>query len=72
MVIITENPVKKNGPKFTEELLIVVWRPIYATVTTGLQIPPDWYCFHLQYFSAKPAEVAESLIAQLHSLAMLT
>jgi hypothetical protein len=62
MFIITEDPVQKNGAKFTEELWIVVWRPIYfnygAAKSPGLGLLPS---------SAKPAEAAEILIAQLHS-----
>jgi hypothetical protein len=42
---IIEDPDKKNGAKFTEELRIVVWRPYI--LTTGLQRAPDWGCFHI-------------------------
>jgi hypothetical protein len=37
-----------------------------------LQRALDWDCFHLQYYSTKPAEAAESIIAQLHSPGNLT
>jgi hypothetical protein len=37
-------------------------RPVYS----------NWDCFHLQYYSAKPAKAAESLIAQLHSQGLFT
>jgi hypothetical protein len=33
MFIITEDPVKKNGAKFTEELRIEVWRRVYWNYT---------------------------------------
>jgi hypothetical protein len=48
---------------FTDELRIVVWRPEYsnygAAKSPGLELLPS--------SKAKPAEAAESLIAQLHS-----
>jgi hypothetical protein len=51
LFIITEDHVKKNGTKVTQELRIVVWRPYF--LITGLQRAPDWDCFLLQYYSAK-------------------
>jgi hypothetical protein len=39
MFIITEDPAKKNGAKFTEELRRVCTAP---RITTGLQRAPDW------------------------------
>jgi hypothetical protein len=45
MIIITEDPVKKNGAKVTEELWIVVWRPVYsnygAAKSHGLVLLPS-------------------------------
>jgi hypothetical protein len=54
MFIVTEDPVKKNAAKVTEELRIVIWRPVYSKYA-GLQRAPDWDFFHSQYYSAKPA-----------------
>jgi hypothetical protein len=42
MFIITEDPVKKNGAKVTEDLRIVVWNGAPYFLTTGLQRAPDW------------------------------
>jgi hypothetical protein len=52
MFIITEDHVKKNGAKVTEELRIV-WRPVYSNYRAPKS--PDLDCFHIQYYSAKPA-----------------
>jgi hypothetical protein len=52
MFIIAEDPVKKNGVKFTEELRIVVWRPEYsnyryrAAKSLGLGLLPSSILFH--------------------------
>jgi hypothetical protein len=69
MFIITEANVEKTGAKFTEELRIVVWHPINsngAAKSFGLGLLPSLILFR------KPAEAAESLIAQLHSQGELT
>jgi hypothetical protein len=43
LFMITEDPVKKKGAKFTEELRMGA----PYILTTGLQRAPDWDCFDL-------------------------
>jgi hypothetical protein len=86
MIIITEDPVKKNGAKVTEELWIVVWRPYFLK---GLQraldcmgLLPSSILFRQNNICMSTAlgsqnrgattVAAESLIAQLHSQGKLT
>jgi hypothetical protein len=49
MFIITEDRVKKNGAKVTEELRIVVWRPVFsnygAAKSPGLGLLPSSILF---------------------------
>jgi hypothetical protein len=77
--------IRKNGAKVTEELRIVVWRPVYsnygAVKSPGLGQCPSSNIFHQNYICMSAVvsssygattEDAESLIAQLHSQCKLT
>jgi hypothetical protein len=49
LFIIAEDPVKKKGAQFTEELRIVVWRPVYsnygAAKSPGMGLLPSSILF---------------------------
>jgi hypothetical protein len=66
MFIITEDPVKKKGAKFTEELRIEVWRPLLY-ILRGCKEPRTGTASIFNIIPPNQQKLRKVYIAQLHS-----